>query len=104
MPLCTQTQSSTPIKAWYNDGTVIYGSYEHLTLMIVTSIIVGALLIPYLIILIGGKGLMKSGRVREYLRPIYETIHAPYKDNKKILVYCTIASTPTHCVHDTKRS
>ena len=75
--------SSTPLKVWYNDGTVIYGSYEHMTLMIVTSIIVGALLVPYIIILIGGQALMKSGKVREYLRPIHEAIHAPYKDNKK---------------------
>ena len=37
--------SSTPLKVWYNDGTLIYGSYAHMTLMIITSIMVGALLI-----------------------------------------------------------
>ena len=58
--------SSTPLKVWYNDGTLIYGSYAHMTLMMITWIIVGALLIPYIIL----KVLMKSARVRKYLQPI----------------------------------
>ena len=72
-------------KVWFNDGYVTYGEGEHLVLMIVTSVIVGIFLIPYLLIILTGRLLMKSNKIREYLRPIYEAIHAPYKYNKQ---YC----------------
>ena len=71
------------ISIWFNDGSVIYGEGEHLVLMIVTSVIVGIFLIPYMLIILTGRLLMKSNKIREYLRPIYEAIHAPYKYNKQ---------------------
>ena len=71
------------IKVWFNDGYVKYGEGEHLVLMIVTSVIVGIFLIPYMLIILTGRLLMKSNKIREYLRPIYEAIHAPYKYNKQ---------------------
>ena len=70
-------------KVWFNDGSVTYGEGEHLVLMIVTSVIVGIFLIPYMLIILTGRLLMKSNKIREYLRPIYEAIHAPYKYNKQ---------------------
>ena len=70
-------------KVWFNDGYVTYREGEHLVLMIVTSVIVGIFLIPYLLIILTGRLLMKSNKIREYLRPIYEAIHAPYKYNKQ---------------------
>ena len=72
-----------PINVWYNDGSVNYGEGEHFVLMIVTSVIVGIFLIPYMLIILTGRLLMKSNKIREYLRPIYEAIHAPYKYNKQ---------------------
>ena len=36
-----------------------------------------------MIIILTGRVLMKSNKIREYLRPIYEAIHAPYKYNKQ---------------------
>ena len=71
------------INVWFNDGSVTYGEGEHLVLMIVTSVIVGIFLIPYMVIILTGRLLMKSNKIREYLRPIYEAIHAPYKYNKQ---------------------
>ena len=71
------------INAWFNDGSVIYGKGKHFVLMIVTSVIVGIFLIPYMLIILTGRLLMKSNKIREYLRPIYEAIHAPYKYNKQ---------------------
>ena len=70
-------------KVWFNDGYVTYGEGEHLVLMIVTSVIVGIFIIPYMLIILTGRLLMKSNKIREYLRPIYEAIHAPYKYNKQ---------------------
>ena len=72
-----------PINVWYNDGSVTYGEGKHFVLMIVTSVIVGIFLIPYMLIILTGRLLMKSNKIREYLRPIYEAIHAPYKHNKQ---------------------
>ena len=71
------------LNVWFNDGSIIYGEHEHFVLMIVTSVIVGIFLIPYMLIILTGRLLMKSNKIREYLRPIYEAIHAPYKYNKQ---------------------
>ena len=72
-----------PFYVWFNDGNVTYGDTNHMKLMIVTSVIVGIFLIPYMLIILTGRLLMKSNKIREYLRPIYEAIHAPYKYNKQ---------------------
>ena len=75
--------SDVPLKVWQNDGTVEYGKEGHLILMIVTGVVVGSILITYLTVLLAGRPLMKINKVREYLRPIYEAIHAPYEHNKE---------------------
>ena len=67
----------------FYDGSVTYGDANHMKLMIVTSVIVGIFLIPYMLIILTGHLLMRSNKIREYLRPIYEAIHAPYKYNKQ---------------------
>ena len=71
------------MKVWQNDATVEYGKGGHLILMIVTGVVVGSILITYLTVLLAGRPLMKINKVREYLRPIYEAIHAPYEHNKE---------------------
>ena len=71
-----------PLNVWFNDGS-IYGDTNHMKLMIVTSVIVGIFLIPYMLIILTSRLLMKSNKIREYLRPIYEAINAPYKYNKQ---------------------
>ena len=75
--------SDVPLKVWQSDGTVEYGKGGHLILMIVTGVVVGSILITYLTVLLAGRPLMKINKVREYLRPIYEAIHAPYEHNKE---------------------
>ena len=90
-----------PINVWYNDGSIIYREGKHFVLMIVTSVIVSMFIIPYMLIILTGRLLMKSNKVREYLRPIYEAIHAPYKYNKQywfaarqlLLIYVSIVYT-----------
>ena len=77
--------SDAPLVVWQNDGTVEYGKGGHLILMIVTGLVVGTILTTYLTVLLAGRPLMKINRIREYLRPIYEAIHAPYKPNKEFL-------------------
>ena len=75
--------SDVPLKVWQNDATVEYGKGGHLILMIVTGVVVGSILITYLTVLLAGRPLMKINKVREYLRPIYGAIHAPYEHNKE---------------------
>ena len=67
---------------WYNSGAVGYGSMEHTWLMIITSIIVGVILTPYFVLILFGKFLLKFDKFREYIRPFYEAIHAPYRTNR----------------------
>ena len=77
--------SDAPLVVWQNDGTVEYGKGGHLILMIITGLIVGIILTTYLTVLLAGRPLMKINRIREYLRPIYEAIHAPYKPSREFL-------------------
>ena len=77
--------SDAPLVVWQNDGTVEYGKGGHLILMIVTGLVVCTIITTYLTVLLAGRPLMKINRIREYLRPIYEAIHAPYKPNKEFL-------------------
>uniref|UniRef100_A0A1X7T668 Uncharacterized protein n=1 Tax=Amphimedon queenslandica TaxID=400682 RepID=A0A1X7T668_AMPQE len=71
-----------PKIVWYNNGTIAYNSESHIWLMIVTSIVAGLILIPYFIVILLGKFLLKFDKLREYIRPFYEAIHAPYRRNK----------------------
>ena len=69
-------------RVWYNDATVIYGSIQHLILMLITNGIVSILLLPYLTVVTTGIFLMKNKYIRRYLRPFHEAIHGPYKYKK----------------------
>ena len=82
--------SDAPLVVWQNDGTVEYGKGGHLILMIVTGLIVGPILTTYLTVLLAGRSLMKIKRVREYLRPIYEAIHAPYRPKREFFFLSSI--------------
>ena len=71
-----------PKKVWLLSGAVEYSSMEHKCPLIVTSSIGGLILVPYLVLILFGKHIMKVDKCREYIRPFYEAIHAPYKTNK----------------------
>ena len=68
---------------WYWDGSVEYGSKGHITLMIITSLVVFLLLLPYVLLLFFAKPLRHWRYANEYTRPILEAIHAPYKNSKQ---------------------
>ena len=68
---------------WYWDGSVEYGSNGHIALMIITSLVVFPLLLPYVLLLLFAKPLRHWTCVNEYTRPILEAIHAPYKNDKE---------------------
>lgn len=70
-------------KVWMNDGAIEFGSGKHLILMIVTVLVVGGFILPYAFVLLGGKYLLRCGRINKYLLPVHEAIHAPYKRNKQ---------------------
>ena len=73
-----------PYKVWYWDGTVEYMGHPHLILVIVSLIAIIPLLIPYITLLLFGKPLIRHfALVNKYMRPLYESIHAPYKENKQ---------------------
>uniref|UniRef100_A0A1X7TK57 TRP C-terminal domain-containing protein n=1 Tax=Amphimedon queenslandica TaxID=400682 RepID=A0A1X7TK57_AMPQE len=71
-----------PKTIWYNNGTIAYSSESHKWLLVITSIVAGLILIPYFIIMLLGNFLLKFDKFREYIRPFYEAIHAPYRRNK----------------------
>ena len=67
---------------WYWNGSVKYGSKGHITLIVITSLIVFPLIFPYVLLLFA-KPLRHWRCVNEYTRPILEAIHAPYKNGKQ---------------------
>ena len=79
----TNDTSNPILKVWYRDGTVEYGRGDHLILMILTIAVVGPVLLSYMTILVVGRPLMRVRKLREYIRPVYEAIHGPYKHNKE---------------------
>uniref|UniRef100_A0A1X7TRB4 TRP C-terminal domain-containing protein n=1 Tax=Amphimedon queenslandica TaxID=400682 RepID=A0A1X7TRB4_AMPQE len=99
--------TDVPLHVWLRDGTTEYGSGSHLVLMIMTSLIVWPILIVYVGILLFGRLVMKINRFREYLRPVYEAIHAPYKYNREfffpaqllVVVFCYILFCQIHEEH-----
>ena len=66
---------------WYWDGSVEYGSKGHVTLMIITSLVVFLLFLPYILLLLFAKLLKHWRCTNEYTRPILEAVHAPYKND-----------------------
>ena len=73
-----------PMQVWFKYPTVEYGTHGHLVLMIITSLVVGPILGVYMTVLLAGRPLMRINyRIGEYIRPVYEAIHAPYKRNKE---------------------
>ena len=74
--------ANTTYKVWYFDGSVKYGVGSHLILMIITLLVVIPLLLPYVLLLIFARPIRRT-RVNEYIRPLLEAIHAPYKEGKE---------------------
>ena len=71
-------------RVWYWDGSVSFMGRSHYPLVIVTAITVTIFIVPYIVLLIVGKPLTKCSKMANfYLRPIYEAIHAPYKEGKQ---------------------
>ena len=73
--------SEQTFRVWYWDGSVEYGSKGHITLMVITSLIVFLLFLPYVLLLLFAKPLRHWTCANEYTRPILEAIHAPYKND-----------------------
>ena len=74
----------SPLLVWSRNGTIHYGKDGHQVLMVITMLVVGPILGIYMSILLAGRPLMRiSYKFREYIRPVYEAIHAPYKHNRE---------------------
>ena len=69
-------------KVWLWDASINYWSSDHIKLMLFTSVIVSIVLLPYLFLLFTGR-LISRYRIGDTLRPFYEAIHGPYKENRK---------------------
>ena len=72
-------------RVWTFDGSVLFlADRRHQALAIISSITTFPLILLYLFFLVLTKPLMKRfSKCNLYLRPIYEAIHAPYKEGKE---------------------
>ena len=70
-------------RVWYWDGTLEYMGQSHRILVIISLVLTLPLILPYLFFLLFAKLIIKhSSMASNYLRPVYEAIHAPYKEDK----------------------
>ena len=69
-------------QVWFWDGSVDYLSKGHIVLMSFTIFIVFIFVVPYLLLLVCGRVLFKF-HIGNKLRPFYEAMHGPYKENKR---------------------
>ena len=68
---------------WYWDGTVEYMGQSHRILVIISLVVTLSLILPYIVFLLIAKSLIRhSSLASNYLRPVFEAIHAPYKEGK----------------------
>ncbi len=76
---------NTTVHVWTNDGSVKYRQDKgHIILLIFTSMMVAIFVLPYFILLLAGRYLMRvSSKANKYLRHFYEAIHGPFKENHK---------------------
>ena len=70
---------------WYRSGAISFSYNEHslLVLMFLTTIVVGTFFFLYFLFFIGGRCFIKSQLGNKYFRSTYESIHGPYRDNRK---------------------
>lgn len=94
--------SDNMYKVWKHDGSIKYlQNPQHVTLVVVMSLVVLPLIIIYLFLLTLGKCLLKF-RCKFHLkiRHIYEAIHAPYKEGfqywfaAKLFLFIVLCITP----------
>ena len=70
-------------RVWYWDGTVEYMGQSHRILVIISLVVTLSLILPYIVFLLFAKSLIRrSSLASNYLRPVFEAIHAPYKEGK----------------------
>ena len=68
---------------WYRDGTVEYMGQSHCILVIISLVLTLSFILPYIIFLFCAKPLIQHySLASNYLRPVFEAIHAPYKEGK----------------------
>ena len=98
-PANIYTSLNDSYRVWYWDGSVKFLSRSHSILATVTTITVGLFLVPYIALLLIGKHLIRySKRFNFYIRPVYEAIHAPYKDNRQYWFGARLLLTITICI------
>ena len=83
-PANIYTSPNDSYRVWYWDGSVKFLGSSHSILATVTTITVGLFIVPYIALLLIGNNMIRySKRFNLYIRPVYEAIHAPYKDNRQ---------------------
>ena len=72
---------------WYRNGMIHFHYNQHhlLILMSLSLLVMCIFLTPYLTLLIGGRRLMKLSFGNKYFRSTYESIHGPYRENRKYM-------------------
>ena len=70
-------------RVWYWDGSIEYMGQSHRILVIISLVVTLSLILPYIVFLLIAKSLVRrSSLASNYLRPVFEAIHAPYKEGK----------------------
>ena len=75
--------SDKQYRVWYRDGMLEYMGESHRSLVIISLVLTVPLILPYIAFLLFVNSLIRhSSRASNYLRPMFEATHAPYKEGK----------------------
>ena len=75
--------SDKDYRVWYWDGTVEYMGQSHCILVITSLVVTLSLILPYILFFLFAKPFIRhSSLASNYLRPVFEAIHAPYKEGR----------------------
>ena len=94
------------MRVWYHDGTIHFLQDPwHRALAISCSLIVFPIVLFYLAFLLFTKHFSKySAKCSLYLRPVYESIHAPFKEGKECLFVTRLLTLMLICLLDFSKS
>ena len=84
-PVTVYVGNSTK-KVWFRDGNVGFYDGSNVQLFILmglTVVSVAIVLVPYFVLLIGGRFLIRRTAFHNRSRAVYEALHGPYKENRR---------------------
>ena len=71
------------INVWLLEGAIVYYDPRHIGLMVASVLSIVIFLLPYIFLLIGARLWIRFAFISKYLKPFFDAILAPYKEDQQ---------------------